>query len=89
MMMMMMMFMTITTIIIIMIIIIMWLSSGVLKAETESVITAARGKQNTMLQKYYKQKQITNADLSTGNENIHHIVSTCSKLAKETIHNEI
>jgi len=58
-------------IIIIIIIIILWLSSGDLKAETESVIKAARDryyKQNTMLQKYYKQKQITNADLSTGNE---------------------
>jgi hypothetical protein len=68
------------------------LSSGDLKAETESVITAARDryyKQNTMQRKYYEQKQITNADLSTGNENIHHTVSTCQKLAKETLHKEI
>jgi len=70
------------------IIIIIWLSSGILKANTESVITGVRDrhyKHNTMLHKYYKQKQITNA---TGNENIHHIVSACPKLTKETIHKE-
>ena len=73
------------------IIIIMWLSSGDLKADTGSVITVTRDryyKQNTVLHKYYTQKRITNAALSTGNENIHHIVSTCPKLTKETVRKE-
>jgi len=74
-----------------MIIIIIWLSRGDLKIDTESVITVTRYryyKQNTMLHKYYKQKQITNTTLSTGNENIQHIVSACPKLTKETLHKE-